>query len=296
MGNNKNYGFHGAWGGYNKSEVHAYIANMAKDIARQNEEWETERAQYQKQLQNEQEESKKIEQLRDELACQYYEALSKLEELNALLTAEQEKTTALLAEKESFAKEMEKLADFELTKESLAKAKVSLVREQKRANTLQREREEMLAKIATLENSVANSKEAITSKLRDNRTLSAENDALKVQLEAMDLIISTSKEIIATEKKRTEVWNAKTDSLYDQIAELEKELEEKKAALETEQANGASLTATLSEAQAEKDEWFKKADLLQKTILEHIATIDELQSKMDELETELEDVEDENKQ
>ena len=118
MGNKKNYGFRGALGGYNRNEVNAYIANMAQDIARQNDEWETERAQYQKQLQNEQEESKKIEQSRDELACQYYEALSKLEQMRELLLAEQEKTGALTAEKEQFAQEMQKLADFELTKES----------------------------------------------------------------------------------------------------------------------------------------------------------------------------------
>ena len=123
MSDQKNYGFRGALGGYNKNEVHAYISKMAKDIARQADEWETERAQYQKQLQNEKEESKKNEQLRDELACQYFETLSKLNEITALLAAEQERTKALLAEKESFAQEMEKLADFELTKEALAKAK-----------------------------------------------------------------------------------------------------------------------------------------------------------------------------
>ena len=128
MNNVKGYGFRSSFGGYHKGQVHAYIAQMAKDIAKQNEEWEIEKAKFLRELQIEKEEAKKSERLREELACQYLDALSKIDKMMEHLTSEQQKNEELIAEQEKNQQKMEKLADFELTKESLAKAKVSLVR------------------------------------------------------------------------------------------------------------------------------------------------------------------------
>ena len=151
MANQKNYGFRGAFGGYNKAEVHNYISKMAKDMERLTDEWETERAQYLKEIQNRKEESDKSAQLYDKIIGKYRNVLSKLNEMEVLLTEERQKTETLLAEKESFAERLARLADYDLTKESLAKAKVSLLKEQKRAQTLQKERDELSTRMTTLE-------------------------------------------------------------------------------------------------------------------------------------------------
>ena len=224
MSTTKEFGFRSSVGGYHKGDVNTYITRLAKDIAKQNEEWEIERGQFQREIQHEREEARKNERLREELTCQYLDAISKIDTIMEHLSAEQQKNEELIAEKENNLQRMEKLADFDLTKEALARAKVSLSLEQKRVSILQKEKENLTARLATVEASLNNSKDTVTSKIRDNKILSAENDALKAQLEAMDMIISSSKEILATEKQRSEAWNAKTDALYAQIASLEKEL------------------------------------------------------------------------
>ena len=224
MSTQKEFGFRSSVGGYHKGEVNAYIAKLAQDIAKQNEEWDMERAQLQREIQHEREEIRKNEKLREELTCQYLDALSKIDRMMEHLSAEQQKNEELVSERENNAQRMEQLEMFDKTKEALAKAKVSLSLEQKRVAVLQKEKENMMARLSNLEVSLANAKDAVNSKIRDNKTLSAENDALKARLDAMDMIIATSKEIIATEQKRTEVWNAKTESLYEQIAQMEKEL------------------------------------------------------------------------
>ncbi|MBR6745705.1 MAG: hypothetical protein IKM00_10910, partial [Clostridia bacterium] len=179
MSKKKPFGFRSAFGGYNKNEVNAYITGLAQDIARQNEEWETERGQIQRELQHVREEARKNERLREELTCQYLDALSKIDTMMEHLSAEQQKNEDLMAEKESNLKRMEQLKDFEATKEALARAKVSLSLEQKRVSFLQREKENLSSRLTTLENSLTNAKDAVNSKIRDIRTLSAENDALK---------------------------------------------------------------------------------------------------------------------
>ena len=81
MSKKKQFGFRSSFGGYNKGEVNAYIAKIAQDISKQNEDWETERGQFQRELQHEREETKKNERLREELTCQYLDALSKIDKM-----------------------------------------------------------------------------------------------------------------------------------------------------------------------------------------------------------------------
>ena len=183
MSKKKPFGFRSAFGGYNKNEVNAYITGLAQDIARQNEEWEMERGQIQRELQHVREEARKNERLREELTCQYLDALSKIDTMMEHLSAEQQKNEDLMAEKESNLKRMEQLKDFDATKEALARAKVSLSLEQKRVAFLQREKENLSSRLTTLENSLTNAKDAVNSKIRDIRTLSAENEHQKDRAE-----------------------------------------------------------------------------------------------------------------
>jgi DivIVA domain-containing protein len=50
MSKKKQFGFRSSFGGYNKSEVNAYISKIAQDISKQNEEWEMERGQFQREI------------------------------------------------------------------------------------------------------------------------------------------------------------------------------------------------------------------------------------------------------
>ena len=296
MSTQKEFGFRSSVGGYHKGEVNAYIARLAQDIAKQNEERDMERAQHQRELQHIREEIRKNEKLREELTCQYLDALSKIDQMMEHLAAEQQKNEELMAEKANNVQRMEQLEMFDMTKEALAKAKISLSLEQKRVAILQKEKENLTARLSNLEASLANSKDAITSKLRDNKTLSAENDALKARLDAMDMIIASSKEIIATEKQRTEAWNAKTDALYEQIAGLEKELAKYKdkqttstSAFNDMKSNLGNARAALNQAkQALAAEQNKNAALIQeKTMLaseiSHLKnTVEQTRAKMAE--------------
>ena len=288
MSTTKEFGFRSSVGGYHKGDVNTYITRLAKDIAKQNEEWEIERGQFQREIQHEREEARKNERLREELTCQYLDALSKIDTIMEHLSAEQQKNEELIAEKENNLQRMEKLADFDLTKEALARAKVSLSLEQKRVSILQKEKENLTARLATVETSLNNSKDTVTSKIRDNKILSAENDALKAQLEAMDMIISSSKEILATEKQRSEAWNAKTDSLYAQIASLEKELAKAKtsstAAINDVKSHLGNARAALNQTkQSLASEQNKNAALVkEKTALE--TEISNLKKTLEELE------------
>ena len=89
MSKKKQFGFRSSFGGYNKSEVNAYISKIAQDISKQNEEWEMERGQFQREIQHEREEAKKNDRLREELTCQYLDALSKIDKMMEHLSAEQ---------------------------------------------------------------------------------------------------------------------------------------------------------------------------------------------------------------
>ena len=224
MSTQKEFGFRSSVGGYHKGEVHAYIAKIAKDFAKQNEEWELERAKLQREIQNGREDIRKNEHLREELTCQYLDALSKIDRMMEHLSAEQQKNEELLAEKESNLQRMEQLELFEKTKEALAKAKISLSLEQKRVGVLQKEKDSMASRLETLEASLAASEETIRDNVRDHKTLTAENQALRSQLEAMETIVSTSKEIMETEQKRTEAREAKIDSLRERLSATENAL------------------------------------------------------------------------
>ena len=103
----KEIGFRSSVGGYHKGDVNNYIAGIAKDIAKQNEEWETERGQYQREIQHGREELRKNERLREELTCQYLDALSKIDTMMEHLSAEQQKNEELLAERENNAERMD---------------------------------------------------------------------------------------------------------------------------------------------------------------------------------------------
>ena len=94
MDQKKEFGFRSAFGGYHKGEVHAYIAKLAKDMAKQHEEWEIEKAQFLRELQHEREEAKKNERLREDLTCQYFDALSKIDKMMEHLATEQQKHPA----------------------------------------------------------------------------------------------------------------------------------------------------------------------------------------------------------
>lgn len=62
-----------AIGGYNKSDVNEYIASMAKEFSRREEEWYTEKRKLERALDDERAEKERFTKLCDELACQYYE-------------------------------------------------------------------------------------------------------------------------------------------------------------------------------------------------------------------------------
>ena len=74
MENEKDIVFRNALAGYNKTDVNEYIAGMAQEFARRSDEWETEKEKLIRARNDELTERENCEKLRDELACQYYEA------------------------------------------------------------------------------------------------------------------------------------------------------------------------------------------------------------------------------
>ena len=74
MENEKDIVLRNAIGGYNKSDVNEYIASMAKEFSRREEEWYTEKRKLERAAEDERAEKERCTKLCDELACQYYEA------------------------------------------------------------------------------------------------------------------------------------------------------------------------------------------------------------------------------
>lgn len=97
MENEKNAVFRNAFGGYNKNDVNEYLASMAKEFARREDEWDTERGKLERMSQDERTEKEQIAAQRDELACQLYSVQADVQQKTGELERECQITTELKA-------------------------------------------------------------------------------------------------------------------------------------------------------------------------------------------------------
>lgn len=77
--------FRNAIGGYHKADVNEYIARMAQEFSRRSDDWDTEKGKLLRELSDAKTDAEQAAKLRDELACQVYEAGEELRQKQSML-------------------------------------------------------------------------------------------------------------------------------------------------------------------------------------------------------------------
>ena len=134
MENAKDIVLRNAIGGYNKSDVNEYIASMAKEFSRREEEWYTEKRKLERAAEDERAERERCTKLCDELACQYYESWVDARHKGEALEEEKKIGLELKASAAGFAGRIHEL-ETELAEKSAALDELEKKKQEEAENT-----------------------------------------------------------------------------------------------------------------------------------------------------------------
>lgn len=258
MENEKDIVLRNAIGGYNKSDVNEYIASMAKEFSRREEEWYTEKRKLERAAEDERAEKERCTKLCDELACQYYEAWVDARHKGEALEEEKKIGLELKASAAGFAGRIHEL-ETELAAKNAALDELEKEKQEKAENTAE--------------------DGAVYDKLseRVDQIMAAANDSAH---EILTSALSRSDEIIAEAEKKAEKIRADAaaqserekdicqntavgyydevmrfaSELRDSLNKLMEEISAKKAEVEDKLEDVRASSQTAAQASAGKSE------------------------------------------